>query len=166
MDEDWIASMSTRQPFFRRCSCSCRLPHLVSPVLLTSFFPLPPSLPPSLTPSLPPSLSPSLPPSLPPSSTSSCACAASQLGSQAPAFSVMDQNGTAVTLESFKGQKNVVVFFYPKDNTVSQPPAPIHPASLSGDGPLLLCTWCCFIETNRIELSFHAIFFYLCSRGF
>lgn len=31
-----------------------------------------------------------------------------------------DQNGSEVTLASFKGQKNVVVYFYPKDATVSK----------------------------------------------
>lgn len=42
-----------------------------------------------------------------------------QIGSDAPAFTVNDQNGAEVTLASFKGQKNVVVYFYPKDATVS-----------------------------------------------
>lgn len=32
---------------------------------------------------------------------------------------VKDQNGSEVSLASFKGQKNVVVYFYPKDATVS-----------------------------------------------
>lgn len=42
-----------------------------------------------------------------------------QVGTEAPPFSVKDQDGAEVTLKSFKGEKNVVVFFYPKDNTVS-----------------------------------------------
>lgn len=41
-----------------------------------------------------------------------------QVGTDAPAFSVKDQDGADVTLESFKGKNNVVVYFYPKDNTV------------------------------------------------
>ncbi|CAM9761810.1 unnamed protein product [Pylaiella littoralis] len=40
-----------------------------------------------------------------------------EVGTDAPPFCVKDQDGTEVTLGSFKGQKNVVVFFYPKDNT-------------------------------------------------
>jgi peroxiredoxin len=35
------------------------------------------------------------------------------LGSPAPDFTLMDQHGTAVTLSSFKGSKNVVILFYP-----------------------------------------------------
>ncbi|CAM9220920.1 unnamed protein product, partial [Hapterophycus canaliculatus] len=42
-----------------------------------------------------------------------------EVGTDAPPFAVKDQDGTEVNLESFKGKKNVVVFFYPKDNTVS-----------------------------------------------
>ena len=37
-------------------------------------------------------------------------------GSKAPAISLLDQDGTKVTLSSFKG-RNVLVFFYPKANT-------------------------------------------------
>ncbi|CAB1096605.1 unnamed protein product [Ectocarpus sp. CCAP 1310/34] len=40
-----------------------------------------------------------------------------KIGSDAPAFSVKDQDGAEVTLSSFKGQKNVIVYFYPKDAT-------------------------------------------------
>eukprot|EP00752_Nemacystus_decipiens_P008053 g7197.t1 len=40
-----------------------------------------------------------------------------EIGADAPAFTVNDQNGSEVTLASFKGQKNVVVYFYPKDAT-------------------------------------------------
>lgn len=42
-----------------------------------------------------------------------------QVGAEAPAFTVNDQNGVEVTLASFRGEKNVVVYFYPKDDTVS-----------------------------------------------
>jgi len=34
----------------------------------------------------------------------------------APAFTLPDANGKKVALKDFKG-KNVVVYFYPKDNT-------------------------------------------------
>jgi peroxiredoxin Q/BCP len=34
----------------------------------------------------------------------------------APAFTLPDANGKKVSLKDFKG-KNVVVYFYPKDNT-------------------------------------------------
>ena len=39
-----------------------------------------------------------------------------QIGTQAPAFTLPDQNGTPVSLSDFRGQK-VVLYFYPKDNT-------------------------------------------------
>jgi peroxiredoxin Q/BCP len=37
-------------------------------------------------------------------------------GKPAPKFSLQADDGTIVTLDSVKG-KNVVLFFYPKDNT-------------------------------------------------
>ena len=37
-------------------------------------------------------------------------------GTQAPSFSLPDQNGQSHTLEEYRGQK-VVLYFYPKDNT-------------------------------------------------
>lgn len=37
-------------------------------------------------------------------------------GDRAPGFSLQADDGTTVTLESVSG-KNVVLFFYPKDNT-------------------------------------------------
>ena len=37
-------------------------------------------------------------------------------GDQAPGFSLQADDGTIVTLDSLAG-KNVVLFFYPKDNT-------------------------------------------------
>lgn len=39
-----------------------------------------------------------------------------QIGSPAPDFTANDQNGKAVSLHQFKGQK-VVLYFYPKDDT-------------------------------------------------
>ncbi len=39
-----------------------------------------------------------------------------QVGMQAPDFTLPDQEGTPVTLSSFRGKK-VVLYFYPKDNT-------------------------------------------------
>lgn len=38
-------------------------------------------------------------------------------GALAPDFSVPDQNGKEVSLKDFKGKKNVVLYFYPKDLT-------------------------------------------------
>ena len=38
------------------------------------------------------------------------------IGTNAPAFSLPDQNGTIHTLEQYKGKK-VILYFYPKDNT-------------------------------------------------
>ena len=38
-------------------------------------------------------------------------------GDKAPDFTLNDQDGNAVSLASFRGQKNVVVYFYPKDDT-------------------------------------------------
>jgi len=39
-----------------------------------------------------------------------------EVGKKAPAFSVSDQDGEKVSLNDLKG-KNVVLYFYPKDNT-------------------------------------------------
>ena len=39
-----------------------------------------------------------------------------QLGDPAPDFTLPDQDGTAVKLSQFKGQR-VVIYFYPKDDT-------------------------------------------------
>jgi thioredoxin-dependent peroxiredoxin len=38
-------------------------------------------------------------------------------GKAAPAFTLKDQDGNAVSLASFKGNKAVVVYFYPRDDT-------------------------------------------------
>jgi peroxiredoxin Q/BCP len=38
-------------------------------------------------------------------------------GKAAPAFTLQDQDGKAVSLASFKGNKAVVVYFYPRDDT-------------------------------------------------
>ena len=40
-----------------------------------------------------------------------------QAGTPAPDFTLPDQHGRSITLSSFRGQKNVVVYFYPKDDT-------------------------------------------------
>ncbi|MEZ4738393.1 MAG: peroxiredoxin [Flavobacteriales bacterium] len=39
-------------------------------------------------------------------------------GTVAPDFELLDQSGEAVRLSAFKGEHNVVLFFYPKDNTL------------------------------------------------
>ncbi|BDC52790.1 peroxiredoxin [Bryobacterales bacterium F-183] len=39
------------------------------------------------------------------------------VGSAAPDFTLTDQDGKAVTLSSFRGSKNVVLVFYPMDET-------------------------------------------------
>ena len=38
-------------------------------------------------------------------------------GKEAPDFTAIDQNGEKVKLSFFKGKKNVVLYFYPKDMT-------------------------------------------------
>jgi peroxiredoxin Q/BCP len=38
-------------------------------------------------------------------------------GKAAPAFKLKDQTGNGVSLADFKGKKNVVLYFYPKDDT-------------------------------------------------
>jgi peroxiredoxin Q/BCP len=38
-------------------------------------------------------------------------------GARAPDFTLDDQDGNPVSLASFKGKKNVIVYFYPKDDT-------------------------------------------------
>ena len=40
-----------------------------------------------------------------------------KVGNMAPAFSLMDQDGKKVTLAQFKGQQNVVLYFYPRAMT-------------------------------------------------
>ncbi|HVH15938.1 MAG TPA: peroxiredoxin [Candidatus Angelobacter sp.] len=40
-----------------------------------------------------------------------------ELGSPAPGFRLRTSNGEYVSLEDFRGNKNVVVYFYPKDFT-------------------------------------------------
>lgn len=40
-----------------------------------------------------------------------------KIGNKAPAFSLKNQDGEKVTLSSFVGSKNVVVYFYPKAST-------------------------------------------------
>lgn len=35
----------------------------------------------------------------------------------APGFSVLDEGGNEITLTDYKGKKNVVLYFYPKDDT-------------------------------------------------
>jgi len=39
-----------------------------------------------------------------------------QEGKAAPAFTLPDENGKKTTLKDFKG-KNLILYFYPKDNT-------------------------------------------------
>ena len=38
-------------------------------------------------------------------------------GKAAPAFTLPDQKGNKVSLREFKGEKNVLVYFYPRDDT-------------------------------------------------
>ncbi len=40
-----------------------------------------------------------------------------QLGSQAPTFELPDAEMEMINLSSFRGKKNVVLYFYPKDDT-------------------------------------------------
>jgi thioredoxin-dependent peroxiredoxin len=40
-----------------------------------------------------------------------------QAGARAPEFALDDQDGKPVALADFRGKKNVVVYFYPKDDT-------------------------------------------------
>jgi len=40
-----------------------------------------------------------------------------KVGSMAPAFSLLDQDGKKVSLAQFKGKQNVVLYFYPKAMT-------------------------------------------------
>ncbi len=41
-----------------------------------------------------------------------------KIGDKAPEFSLPAQDGTVFALEDFLGKKSVVLFFYPKDNTL------------------------------------------------
>ena len=40
-----------------------------------------------------------------------------KIGNKAPAFTLLNQNGEKVRLSSFAGEKNVIVYFYPKAMT-------------------------------------------------
>ncbi|MEM9485747.1 MAG: peroxiredoxin [Cyanobacteria bacterium P01_F01_bin.116] len=40
-----------------------------------------------------------------------------KVGDSAPDFTLQSQTGESITLSSFKGQKSVVLYFYPKDDT-------------------------------------------------
>lgn len=40
-----------------------------------------------------------------------------KVGNMAPAFTLLDQDGNKVSLKDFRGDKNVVVYFYPKAMT-------------------------------------------------
>ncbi|GAB5449739.1 MAG: thioredoxin-dependent thiol peroxidase [Halioglobus sp.] len=40
-----------------------------------------------------------------------------KIGNMAPAFTLLDQDGNKVSLKDFKGNKNVVLYFYPKAMT-------------------------------------------------
>ena len=39
-----------------------------------------------------------------------------EIGKKAPAFTLPDSDGNKVSLTDFKG-KNIILYFYPKDNT-------------------------------------------------
>ena len=40
-----------------------------------------------------------------------------KIGDKCPDFSLLDQNGEMVSVKEIIGQKNIVIYFYPKDNT-------------------------------------------------
>ena len=40
-----------------------------------------------------------------------------KVGDIAPDFTLSSQTGSSVSLKDFRGQKNVIVYFYPKDDT-------------------------------------------------
>ena len=40
-----------------------------------------------------------------------------KIGDKCPDFSLLDQNGELVTIKEIIGEKNIVIYFYPKDNT-------------------------------------------------
>ena len=40
-----------------------------------------------------------------------------KIGNMAPAFTLLDQDGAKVSLKQFRGEKNVVLYFYPKAMT-------------------------------------------------
>jgi peroxiredoxin Q/BCP len=40
-----------------------------------------------------------------------------KVGDQAPSFDVLSSEGRRLRLEDFRGKQNVVLYFYPKDNT-------------------------------------------------
>ena len=57
-----------------------------------------------------------------------------KIGNMAPAFTLLDQDGNKVSLKQFKGEKNVVLYFYPKAMT---PGCTVQPPKSSPD---VFCT--------------------------
>jgi peroxiredoxin Q/BCP len=49
--------------------------------------------------------------------TSWCRKKPISIGNSAPDFSLPDKNGNPIRLSEFRGKKNVVLYFYPKDDT-------------------------------------------------
>ena len=43
--------------------------------------------------------------------------AAIKVGNLAPVFTLVDQNDESISLKSFRGEKNVLLYFYPKAMT-------------------------------------------------
>ena len=60
--------------------------------------------------------------------------AAIKLGNKAPAFTLLDANGEKVSLNDYKGEKNVILYFYPKAMT---PGCTMQACGLRDSEPLL-----------------------------
>ena len=78
-----------------------------------------------------------------------------QPGQSAPAFTLPDADMQSVALSSFRGRKNIVLYFYPRDNT----PACTQQAAEFSDheGEFGLCN-CVILGVSRDDCLTHAEF--------
>jgi peroxiredoxin Q/BCP len=76
-------------------------------------------------------------------------------GTKAPGFSAKDQGGATVTLASFAGKSNVVLYFYPKDDT---PGCTAEACSLRDGYGEILATGAVVLGVSADDSASHAAF--------
>jgi thioredoxin-dependent peroxiredoxin len=78
-----------------------------------------------------------------------------QTGTVAPAFEAKDQDGKTVKLADFKGRSNVVLYFYPKDDT---PGCTKEACSLRDGYQAILKTGAVVLGVSADDVDSHAAF--------
>jgi len=78
-----------------------------------------------------------------------------QTGTLAPMFEAKDQNGTTVRLADYLGKSNVVLYFYPKDDT---PGCPAEACSLRDGYPAIMATGAVVLGVSADDVGSHAAF--------